>query len=136
MGHVVVSYSSRDKEQVDLIVQAITSSGIPVWVDRADITPDKAWRAQIVRAIDTGDAFIPILSPNSITSDHVRREIDLALDSSRPIFPVVLEPVKLPRELRYHLTGLQSIDVHQLGFQESLRQLLSALNEQWLNKGG
>ena len=133
MGHVFLSYSRRDKEQVDRIVEALISSKIEVWIDRSDIKAGKTWRQQIVEAIDTCEAFILMLSPNSVLSDNVRREIDLALDSGRTILPIRLEPVKLSAEIRYQLTGLQFIDAHELGFDECLRQLLSTLNEELAN---
>jgi hypothetical protein len=133
MGHVFVSYSRRDVERVDLIVESLLEEGIGVWIDRSGIEAGQTWREQIVEAIDTCEAFILMLSPNSVLSDNVRREIDLALDSKRTIFPLRLEPVELSRGIRYQLTGLQFIDVHQLGFEESMQRLLNTLKKKLTN---
>jgi hypothetical protein len=100
MGRVFISYSRRDTETVDRVVDSMCNAGLEVWLDRHDIQAGNTWRVQIVQAIDTCDAFVLMLSPNSIASDNVRKEIDLAQDSGRTIFPVMLQPVKLPPEIR------------------------------------
>lgn len=129
MIQVFTSYSRRDKETVDQIAKAIQDTGIDVWIDREDIKAGNMWRVQIVEAIDTCAAFVLMLSPNSAASDNVRKEIDLAQDSKRTIFAIMLQTVKLPAEIRYQLAGLQFIDVQMLGFEEAVKQLIETLKE-------
>ena len=129
MGQVFTSYSRRDTETVDNIVEEISEAGISVWIDREAIKAGNTWRVQIVKAIDTCDAFVLMLSPNSAASDNVRREIDLASESGRVIFAMLLEPVKLPAEIRYQLAGLQFIDVKMLGLEKSVDRLIDTLKE-------
>jgi TIR domain len=129
MTQVFTSYSRRDKESVDQIVGVIEGTGIDVWIDREDIKAGNMWRVQIVEAIDTCAAFLLMLSPNSTASDNVRKEIDLAEGSERPIFAVMLQPVKLPADIRYQLAGLQIIDVQRLGFEEAVARLIEHLKE-------
>lgn len=130
MPQVFTSYSRRDKEIVDRLVGELERAGLDVWIDRTDIHSGNSWRVQIVEAIDTCDAFVLMLSPNSAASDNVRKEIDLAQDSARKTFVVLLEPVKLPAEIRYQLAGLQFIDVQTLGYDEALRRLTYDLQQQ------
>lgn len=129
MAQVFTSYSRRDTEIVDTIVGKLTQAGISVWIDREAIKAGNQWRVQIVQAIDTCQAFVLMLSPNSAASDNVRKEIDLSQDSGRAIFAVMLEPVKLPAELRYQLAGLQFIDVQMLGFDSAVNQLIETVRE-------
>jgi len=128
MGQIFISYSRRDKETVDHIVEAMGNTGLDVWIDREDIKAGNQWRVQIVEAIDTCDAFVLMLSPNSAASDNVRREIDLAQDPKLKIFAIMLEPVKLPAEIRNQLAGLQFIDVPKLGFEKAVSQLIDTVN--------
>ncbi len=130
MGHIFVSYSRRDQEIVERFVGMMESAGMSVWIDRQKIKPGKLWRTQIVQAIDTCDGFVLLLSTNSATSDNVRRELDLAHDSGRSIFVMMLEPVKLPAEIRYQLIGLQHINLQTLGLHKGATQLIETLNEQ------
>jgi TIR domain len=130
MGHIFVSYSRRDREIVDRFVGMVETAGMNVWIDREKIQAGKLWRTQIVQAIDTCDGFVLMLSTSSAASDNVRREIDLALDSGRSVFIMLLEKVKLPAEIRYQLVGLQRIDIQMLGLHRGVKQLIEALNEE------
>jgi hypothetical protein len=112
---------------VDRILPAMCNAGLDVWIDRQNIQAGNSWRVQIVQAIDTCDAFVLMLSPNSAASDNVRKEIDLAQDSGRTIFVLMLEPVKLPPEIHYQLAGLQFLDLQSLGFDQAVGQLISAV---------
>lgn len=127
MAQVFTSYSRRDTETVDKFVGEMTRAGITVWIDREAIKAGNQWRVQIVEAIDTCHAFVLMLSPNSAASDNVRKEIDLSQDSGRTIFAVMLEPTKLPAEIRYQLAGLQFIDVQMLGFENAVSQLIETI---------
>jgi len=129
MSEVFTSYSRRDTERVDQVVEEMKESGLSVWIDREAIQAGNQWRVQIVQAIDTCDAFVLMLSPNSAASDNVRKEIDLAQDSGRTIFAMLLEPVKLPAEIRYQLAGLQFVDAQMLGFEKAANQLITTIKE-------
>lgn len=129
MAQIFTSYSRRDTEIVDTIVGKMSQAGLRVWIDREAIKAGNAWRVQIVQAIDECPAFVLMLSPNSAASDNVRKEIDLSQDSGRTIFAVMLEPVKLPAEIRYQLAGLQFIDVNMLGLDKAVSLLIETVRE-------
>ena len=112
---------------VDSIAEAMIAAGLEIWIDRQDIQPGNTWRVQIVQGIDTCDAFVLMLSPASVASDNVRKEIDLAQDAGRTIFAVMLGPVRLRAEIRYQLAGLQFIDVQMLGLDEAVHRLIQAV---------
>ncbi len=124
MSEVFISYSRRDSQVVDKIVQTLHEAGVDAWIDREDIQAGNSWRLQIVEAIDACTLFVLALSPNSAISDNVRKEIDLAQDSGRVIVPIMLEPVKIPSAIRYQLAGLQFLDVSVIGFEKAMEQLL------------
>ena len=127
MAQVFTSYSRRDTEVVDSIVAKMSQAGMSVWIDREAIKAGNTWRVQIVQAIDTCHAFVLMLSPNSAASDNVRKEIDLSQDSGRTIFAVMLEPTRVPPEIRYQLAGLQFIDVQMLGFDKAVSLLVETV---------
>ena len=129
MSHFFISYSRRDSEIVDRFAKELTKSGLDFWLDRQDIKVGDAWRLEIVRAIDICDAFILILSRHSAVSDNVRKEVDLAQDSGRKIFVLLLDKITIPGELRYQLAGLQFADVPEYGFETSSQGLIHALKK-------
>ena len=62
---------------------------------------------EIVSALDACTAFIVMLSPSSVESKNVVREVALAFEKNKKILPLDLEPVQLPGSMQYHLAGLQ-----------------------------
>jgi len=129
VGQVFVSYSRRNKDIVDRIVGEMDRADMNVWIDREDIKAGNSWRVQIVQAIDTCDAFVLMLSAHSAVSENVHKEINLAQDSKRRTFVLMLERIQLPAEIRYQLAGLQFIDVEELGYDEAVRRLIETLRE-------
>jgi hypothetical protein len=123
MGRVFVSYSREDSETIDRLVKQLENAGHQVWLDRGDILTGDQWRARIVAAVDSSDVALIILSQNSVNSDNVRREVDLATEANIPILPVVIEPVEIPPALRYQLVGLQRLDISTEGIQPLLAAL-------------
>lgn len=131
MGHIFISYSRHDLEVVDQITGKMQEAGISVWIDREQIQAGKTWRAQIVQAIDTCDAFVLMLSTHSAASENVRKEMDLAQDSGRTLFIIKLDSeVNLPPAMRYQLVGLQWIDFQKLGLDKAVNQFIEILKQQ------
>jgi len=130
MAQVFTSYSSRDTETVDTIVEKMSQAVIDVWIDRPEIEAGDRWRVQIVTAIRTSPAFVLMLSPNSAASDNVRKELDLSQGYERKLFPLMLQKVRpLPDEISYQLAGEQIIDVERFGFDEAVDRLIETLKD-------
>jgi hypothetical protein len=65
MGHIFISYSRRDLEIVNSLVEVMERAGPKVWIDREEIKAGKLWRTQIIQAIDTCDTFVLMLSSSA-----------------------------------------------------------------------
>lgn len=126
MSHVFVSYSRKDSETVDQIVARLTEDGLEVWIDREEIHGGDLWREEIVEAIDNAYAFALMLSPASVVSDNVRKEVDLAEGATKALIPVLLAPAKLSSRLRYQLAGIQWIEYYR-DHEAKYRELLEVL---------
>src|ERR1041385_5341663 len=107
MPDIFISYSSKDREQAQLLTELLASAGLSVWIDQAGIEAATSWSEEIVNALDGCKAFIVMLSPSSIESKNVVREVALAFEKNKKILPLDLEPVSLPASMQYHLAGLQ-----------------------------
>src|SRR5262245_31027148 len=110
MSRIFVSYSRRDGEVVDRLVEAVEQDGHEVFSDQ-DLSGGRQWHETILTAIRKDDVFMVVLSPVSIVSDHVRKELDIAEGEKKPIVPVVIEQAAIPAKMVYQLAGLQSIDL-------------------------
>ncbi len=107
MSDIFISYSSKDRAQAEQLTELLASAGLSVWIDHQGIGAATSWSAEIFDAIESCKAFVVMLSPDSIESKNVAREVALASEKNKKILPLDLEPVTLTRDLGYHLAGLQ-----------------------------
>jgi TIR domain len=105
--YLFVSYARDDLERVRPLVDAVReelalrSLPVSVWMDIANLKPGEQWNAAISEALKAAVGFLFFLSPRSISSDWVRREVEIAATASdRLIIPVILyEPLDVPPTL-------------------------------------
>ncbi len=107
MSDIFISYSSKDREKAEQLTELLASAGLSVWIDKSGIGAATSWSEEIVHALDECKAFVVMLSPSSIESKNVVRELSLAFEKNKKILPLDLEPVTLPASMQYHLAGLQ-----------------------------
>ncbi len=107
MADIFISYSSKDREQAEQLTELLASAGLSVWIDRSDIEVSTSWSKEIVQAINECKAFVVLLSPNSIVSNNVIKEVSLASEKRKKILPLDLEPVQLTEDFEYQLAGIQ-----------------------------
>jgi hypothetical protein len=125
MAPIFISYARKDVEAANRLRGTLAKAGYEAWIDQ-EIPGGDLWKKRIVEAIEVAQAFLVLLSPNSVGSDNVRKELDMADSRKKLIFPLVIAPMKIPHEMEYSLAGLQRIDfVTDPGAGD--RQLLSAL---------
>ena len=125
---IFISYSRRDSEFVDRLIQQLEKNGFDAWIDREDIRGGAAWGAAISEAIRRSQAVIVVLSSGSTASDNVARELSLADQHKRPIIPVRFEASPLSAALEFQLAGLQIIEFTQAGFSDSVDKVVQALH--------
>jgi len=108
-AHLFISYSRKDREVVDRLAARLEKAGYQVWIDRKGILGGVEWRKAIPREIGRAEAFLLMISPNSVASRWVRKEFDYALKKRVRIIPIVIKPADLPRSMQMHLGKLQKI---------------------------
>ena len=107
MADIFISYSRQDSEHADVLAELLTSAGLSVWIDKRGIEAASSWSQEIVVALDECSAFIVMLSPASVASPNVVKEVSLASEKQKKILPLDLEPVELPTTMQYALAGIQ-----------------------------
>jgi adenylate cyclase len=104
---IFISYSRTDSAQAEQLAELLASAGLSCWIDRQGIDLATSWSREIVQAINECKAFVVLLSPASIVSNNVIKEISLASEKRKKILPLDLEPVALTEDFEYQLAGLQ-----------------------------
>ena len=94
MANLFISYSRKDSKTAQKLIAALKDMGHHVWVDWESILPASDWLEQIYHGIEGADAFIVLVSPNSIKSEVCNVEVGHAALNNKRIVPVMIKQVK------------------------------------------
>ena len=72
---VFVSHSHVDQDFAERLVGVLRRHRIPVWYSDTDIQGAQQWHDEIGRALQRCDWFIVVLSPESVASMWVKRDL-------------------------------------------------------------
>ena len=75
MSHIFISYSRKDLDFAQKIVDALAANDLDTWIDWKSIPKGEDWEHEIYRGIEEADAFLFLLSPDSVTSEMCNKEI-------------------------------------------------------------
>jgi WD40 repeat protein len=88
-----ISYSRKDREFVVRLHAALMARGKTGWVDWEGIPPSAAWLEEIHAAIDAAQAFLFVLSPDSVKSQVCGDEIAYAQARGKRLIPIIYRDV-------------------------------------------
>ena len=131
-----ISYSSEDVEYVGSISRKLHDQNIPVWYDYG-IDYGNKWEATISKKIIHCTAVILFFSLRVLQKkdSYVLKELIIAKDFGKPVYPVLLEEVdikKVPEETYHHWVSIKSyqgIAAFNMNQETVLSELKRALNQ-------
>ncbi len=112
---IFLSHSTLDREFARDIAQLLIRHGIPHWYSEVNIVGAQQWHDEIGAALGRCDWFVVVLSPHSVESIWVKREVLFALNNHRyaeRIVPVLYQPCDYD-QLSWTLSALQFVDFTQ-----------------------
>jgi formylglycine-generating enzyme required for sulfatase activity len=111
IDYVFMSYSRRDDAVMRRIVAFLRGQGIKVWVDNEELIPGTpVWEKEIEIAVQSASAVVVVLSPDSKDSEWVRREISLADQYDKRVFPLMVRGDE-KTSISIRLIGRQYVDI-------------------------
>ncbi|MEZ2303144.1 MAG: TIR domain-containing protein [Microcoleus sp.] len=110
MTQVFISYSERDREAMEKIRNSLRRESLTVWTNTTDIQTGEDFQSAIDRGIEQTDNLVYLLSPDSVQSEYVRKEIDYAVSLQKRIIPVLVRETSAD-EIPKALQGVQYIDL-------------------------
>ena len=119
------SHSSTDHGFIGDLAEAMRRHGIPVWYSKTEILGARQWHDEIGEALGRCDWFILVLSPASVASMWVKRELLFALQQNRfadRIVPLLYQDCD-SNSLSWVLPSFQTVDFRR-DFDEGCRELL------------
>lgn len=129
MKRVFVSYSRRNKNFAERIARDLSDAGLDVWVDWRQIQAGELWQNEIYRGIERSEMLVVCLSPDSVASQWVQREVNTAREQGKFIIPVMAVNAYAQMQQTEAMRWL--LDVHFINFEnryeEAFPELLQAL---------
>jgi WD40 repeat protein len=86
---VFISYSRKDTEFVRKLNDSLDSSEIEAWVDWEGIPPSSDWMEEITRAVEGAEAFLFVISPDSLASEVCGKELELGIKYNKKLVPIL-----------------------------------------------
>ena len=98
---VFLSHNKEDKLFVRQLARDLDNHGVKCWLDQAEINVGDSLIEKIRSGLDQVDYVAVILSPNSISSPWVQREIDVAINQEIngkrvKVLPILYRKCELP----------------------------------------
>lgn len=105
MAKFFLSHNHSDKSFVRILASDLKSFGIDSWVDEAEMSYGESLIEKIQNSIENVDYVLVILSENSIKSNWVKVELEMALtleiEGKRNfVIPLVIDNVEIPLILK------------------------------------
>ncbi len=131
---VFISYSRRDKVFARRLYDALTTAGYQNWVDWESIPAASNWASRIFAGIEEADAFLFIVSGESLRSKACHEELAHAFEKEKRIFPIIRVDIDSALEkgllLYWHETANQSWEENA---RENLKRL-KTLQYIWMRR--
>jgi hypothetical protein len=111
-NEVFLSHSNVDRDFASLLADILRRHGVPVWYSETNILGAQQWHDEIGAALKRCDWLVVVLSPNSVRSVWVKREVLFSLNDQRyadRIIPVIYQPCDYDH-LSWTLSLLQMVD--------------------------
>lgn len=123
-----ISHSSADAETARALVTDFENRGITCWLASRDVAMGSSYQIEIVSALERSRAVLLLFSDSANRSEHVLREVELAAQGRKPIFPLRIDATEPSGGLRYMLANKQWVERKALGgrLAETVERLLAS----------
>lgn len=101
MSSIFLSHNRKDKKFVRRLANSLTRYGARVWVDEAEMRAGESLVYKIQQAIKQTQYLGVILSPDSVESEWVKKEVEIALNDEIAgervkVIPILVRTCEIP----------------------------------------
>ena len=126
MADVFISYSRRDAAFVQRVQRELEARGKSVWVDVEGIRDAEVFPVALLRAIEGSDAFVFVITPESVRSPFCAEEVGYAVELNKRIVPLARRGVPDP-EVPEAIRVRHWIPMRDAEFDRGVKRLVTAI---------
>lgn len=100
---VFISYSRKDAAFAQDLLAGLEVGGFEPYLDKHDIAAGEDWELRLRRLIESADAVVFVISPDSVASPRCAWEVERTHELRKRLLPIVwraVEEVKVPPRLK------------------------------------
>ena len=129
-GYWFISYSRKDLEFAERLVEDLENAGIRIWHDRSSMNVGVNYQPQIINALKNATGMILVMTENALISKQVMTEVNRMLELGKPIIPIAISdvPTNIPSELQQ-----LNLLIMRDNYQASLPRLITAIRQYTIN---
>lgn len=86
-----ISYSRKNNEFVGRLIAGLEAKGVGLWFDQEDIDQGRKWWDEVRRGIIEANAFVFVISPDSLRSQVCHWELAFARQHNKRIIPFLID---------------------------------------------
>jgi internalin A len=123
---IFISYGHDDKKFVQRLSSELSKENVESWWDFDTLKGGHDWQREIQQGIKRCDFFIVVLTPQSVESEWVNKEITYANEYKKKVIPIRLKDCERP----ISIIEKQYIDFEKQTQKAALKQLLVLLKDE------
>lgn len=127
--HVFVSYAREDLEEARYLAKALEAEGFPVWLDLEGILSG-SWKERVMQSLRRTRAVVMLLTPSSLRSEAVKKELDFASRTKIPIIPVQVATVEFADDGDWFTWDYSDLHRHEIAkehYEDGIKRLAKAI---------
>ena len=132
-GIAFISYSTKD-EDFALDLYDSLKIEVPCFLASEDITGSTNWITELTTQLNRSWLLILLLTPNSVNSKYVLREINIAVSKDIPIYPIQLKPTELSKEIEFLICTHHINDCSKNPWPEPIERILKDIQSLYYSK--
>lgn len=129
MATIFISFADRDRKVAERLLSFLENHGLSCFFAPRNIQPGHGWQQSLSAEIELCSLMVLVLSSNTGQSQHVLREVDLAVDQHKPVLPIRVDKSKATGGLDYLLRPFQLLQASKSLRESELKLLLDSVKQ-------
>jgi hypothetical protein len=131
-NHVFISHVEEDADIVSEIAKGLEKAGYKTWYYERDSLGGLSYLLQTMQAIERSQAVVLLISPNSLSSNQVTKEVIRTHEAGKPFIPLLLgishvEFQQRQPEWREAIGSATSVSIPKQGVSKILPRVIDGL---------
>ena len=127
--YAFVSYSHLDSEEVYPLIKKLQNAGAHFWFDKGGIIASNEYAEVIGERLQNASSVLFMISPNAVTSEFVRKELQMAFDCGKKPICVFLKDTDLSPGMKLQINIYQHILRHTMKEDDFIKAVLRAIGQ-------